>query len=97
MQIGVEDLRLLTADLSFHFTIHINVMASLNDYSLDSEREKTVLILPPARLHIWQDQYSRKTLSHFPATTANLHKAELIFAIATLITKVFMLRYLWRL
>ena len=85
------------ADLSFHFPICIYIMIPTYDYSLDSDRENAILILPSARLHIWQIRSSKETLSHFSVTTTNLDRADLTFAIATIFAKLLMLRNFWKL
>ena len=65
-------------------------MVHSNDYSLDSERENAVPILP--QKDYIKVRFFRWNLSQFSVTTANLHKADLIFVISTLFIKCWMLR-----
>ena len=53
-------------------------------------KEKIISDSSSKRQHIWQVRCSMGTLSNFPVTAANLHEADLIFAIATLFSKFLM-------
>lgn len=64
-------------------------MVTSNDYNLNGERENVVLILPQqdylfGQFDVLGELYTK-------------HGADMIFAIANLFKKLWILRYLWRL